>query len=229
MKRCDRCDKQIDDNALFCPYCGEKLMQHDQPVSDDDVAGENGAGSGLVVKKAVSKKALLKIAAAILVVVMVGVVTFCEVKISDAKKLYAQGEYWEAYFSIRNIPTLGREEVIRIKTAAFAGDNYQSYLITKRIRLSSTSSKSKDAYQDAFFELVFGLYLDLKWSKDEQLNDIERSEYQKFIDLFYRELKSMFFMSDDEITALIDAFASANEVADMHTIANEWLEENFFD
>ena len=177
----------------------------------------------------ISKQTLLKVVVALLIAIVIGTITLCEIKISNAKTLYAQGEYFKASSLIRNIPTLGREEVSRIKIAGEAGWYYESYLTTKRIRLSSTSSKSQDAYQDAFFDLVFGLYLDLKWSKDEQLNNIERSEYQKFIDLFHCELKSMFFMSDDEITALIDAFASANEVADMHTIANEWLEDNFFD
>jgi hypothetical protein len=126
---------------------------------------------------------------------------------------------------------LGREELLRIETAAYAGYYYGNYLTTKRIRLSSTSNKYKDAYQEAFFDLIFGLYIDIKDINTESnsFNDIQMDEYQKFIDLSYSELLSMFHMSKPEADELVERIKGLDGVDEIKTAANEWLDENFFD
>lgn len=225
MSTCRKCLKKIDTDAVFCPYCGEKITSEQELHFETD----SNAGETCSEKRAITKKQIILILAAVVAAVLVGVVISCEVKIANAKKLYIQGEYWKAYTQVRNIPSLGREDVIRIKTASWAGEYYDSYLTTKRIRLSSTGSKHPDAYREAFWELTFGLHLDLKRVQDDDLNDIEKDEYQKFIDIFYSELQEMYYMSKTEVDMLMEQYRNAEKVSDMKDIANEWLDVNFFD
>ena len=225
MSTCRKCFKKIDSDAVFCPYCGEKVIIEQEQHSDII----NVAEKPLIEKKKNTKKRIVIMVMIVILTILISVVVSCEIKIANAKKLYIQGEYWSAYSQVRNIPSLGREEVIRIKTAGWAGQYYDDYLTTKRIRLSSTSMKHDDAYRDAFWELTFGLHLDLKWIEDDELNDIEIDEYQKFIDIFYDELQSMFSMSQTEANMLMEQFRNAEEVSDMEDMANGWLDEHFFD
>lgn len=224
MKICRNCSREIKEAAAFCPYCGQKC--------DDDNTPESATGEDikLVKKIKVSKKSVTIIVAAVLSVFLVVYVAICEMNITKAKELYALNEYFQAYETVRYVPSLGRESLIRIKIAWRAGDYYESYLSTKQIRLkdaSRTDKYKKEAFQDAFFDLVFGLHLDERDVKSPNLNEIEISEYKKFIGLFKNELKEVFYASESEINRLLEAFEGA-EVKDMNTIANEWLDKNFF-
>ena len=227
MVICSNCGKSIKEELTLCPYCGAAMKKTAVKPSDVIELGKRVLGT---VKKQISIKTIV---IGIIVAAIIGALTsvvICESKIAKAKRLYAQGEYWKAYSQIDNIPTLGREELIRIETAAFAGGDYENYLVIKSIRLSSTSSKSKEAYQDAFWNLTFGLHIDLREINREpcQLNEIELDEYQKFVDLFYSELSSMFHMSNAEADKLMARFEELDELDEMKIAAYDWLDKNFF-
>ena len=227
MAVCSKCGKPIKEESAFCPYCGTAVKKTAASTAENTESSKKDIGT---VKKQISKKAIIMGIVIAIIIAALGSIVICESKIAKAKRLYAQSEYWEAYMQIDNIPTLGREELIRIKTAAFAGSYYDDYLTTKRIRLSSTSSKSRDAYQSAFWELTFGLYIDLGRINGEsnKLSDIELDEYQKFVDLFYSELSSMFHMSKAEADKLVARFGELDGVDEMKTAAYDWLDKNFF-
>lgn len=227
MAVCSKCGKTIKEESAFCPYCGAAVEETTVKPPENS---ESNKEDGRTVKKQISKKTVIIGIVIAVIIAALGSVGICESKIAKAKRLYAQSEYWKAYMQIDNIPILGREELIRIKTAAFAGDGYQSYLTTKRIRLSSTGSKSRDAYQSAFWELTFGLYIDLREINREpcQLNDIELDEYEKFVDLYYSELSSMFHMTKAEADKLVARFGELDKVDEMKNAAYDWLDKNFF-
>ena len=229
MRNCEHCNKGIQEDALFCPFCGAPVNTQTEIDVDQTESAKSERTENAFVNKQIPSKSIKKaviIAAVFLVIV---VVIYGEASIAKAKKYYTQGEYWKAFSAIEHVPTLGREELIRIKTAAFAGDHFSSYLTTKRIRLSSSSSRSRDAYQDAFWELMFGLRLDLRTVEQDALNDIKLSEYEKFIDLYYSELQTTFNMSKAEAKALVNKMGEdGNSVDDMKDICNNWLDDNFF-
>lgn len=228
MAICSKCGKNINNDSAFCPFCGDNVSQN-MDVNESLNANESDK-EVLPTNKQISKRAVIGVIGAIVVMVFLTIIVTCEIKISNAKSLYAQGEYYEAYRQIRNIPSLGREELIRIKTAADAAWYYEDYLSTKRIRLSSTSSKSKDAYQSAFWELTSGLDYVLRTidSESENLSKIERDEYQKFINIYYSELSSMFSMSKTEADELVDIFQQLDTSDKMKDVAYKWLDNNFF-
>ena len=225
MIQCSHCFKTLQDDVVFCPYCGQKVAtqnaDHLNETTDDS--------REYTVQKQLSKKSVLRAAIALLIFALLGTVVFCEIKIANAKRLYSQAEYWKAYKEVRYIPDLGREDIIRIKIASFAGDQYESYLTIKRIRLSSTSGKYRDAYEDAFWELMFGLYLDLRDVQNDGLNEIEIDEYEKFIDIYYDELDSMFNMSKHEADELVKLLQEIDSVQEKKEATNDWLDDNFFD
>ena len=225
---CSNCGRKIVDDSAFCPYCGSTVT-NDLPTPACNTEIIEKADSS--PKKKISKKTIAVGILAAVVINIIGIILICEYKIDKAKRLYAQSEYWEAYHEIWHIPILGREELIRIETAAYAGYYYENYLTTKRIRLSSTSNKYKDAYQEAFFDLIFGLYIDIKDinSESNSFNDIQLDEYQKFIDLSYSELSSMFHMSKPEADELVERIKGLDGVDEIKAAANEWLDEYFFD
>ena len=225
---CSNCGRKIVDDSAFCPYCGSVVTNDlSTPACNTGIIEKANSSS----KKKISKKTIAVGILVTVIITIIGTILICEIKIDKAKRLYAQSEFWEAYHEIWHIPKLGREELIRIETAAYAGYYYENYLITKRIRLSGPSIKYKEAYQEAFFELIFGLYIDIKDvnSESNKFNEIEVDEYQKFIDLSYSELSSMFHMSKAEANELVGRFKSLDGVDDIKTAANEWLDENFFD
>lgn len=219
MAVCRHCSRTVKDASNFCPYCGRKL---------DAGAVVPAAPAPVKAGKTLSKKTIALIALLLAAVIGVGTVISWEVKIDRARAYYVQGEYWQAYWQVRKIPSLGREEVIRYKIAGDAGEFYKSFLTIKRIRLSSTSSRHPDAYRDAFWELTFGLMLNKRWVQEDGLNDIEIDEYEKFIEIHYEELEDVFSMSSKEADRLTEAMEAADEVSDMKELANQWLEENFF-
>ena len=225
MAVCSKCGKTIKEESAFCPYCGTAVEEATVKPPENTESNKEDART---VKKQISKRTIFIGIVVAVIIVAIGSVVICESKITKAKRLYAQSEYWKAYMQIDNIPILGREELIRIKTAASAGNYYDDYLTTKRIRLSSTSSKSRDAYQSAFFDLTFGLYLDLREVNREpcQLNDIELDEYKKLVDIYYSELSSMFHMSKAEADKLVARFGEL-DVDGIKTAANDWLDKNF--
>lgn len=227
MAVCLKCGKTIKEESTFCPYCGAAVEEATTKPLDNIESNKEVTGT---VKKQISKKTIIIGIVIAVIIVVIGSVAICEFKIAKAKRLYAQGEYWEAYMQIDNIPILGREELIRIETAAFAGDGYENYLRIKRIRLSSTGDKSRDAYKSAFWELIFGLYIDLREINREpcQLNDIELDEYEKFVDLYYSGLSSMFHMSKAEADELVAWFGELDEVDELENVAYDWLDNNFF-
>lgn len=226
MKVCVKCGKSLKDESLFCPYCGT-AVENKVTSSTDVKTSQVDTGT---VEKQVSKKTIRIGILIAIVIFAIGTVVVCESKISKAKRLYAQSEYWKAYMEVKHIPSLGREDLIRIKTASLAGSSYHDYLLTKRIQISGHSYVSWDTYEDAFFDLVFGLYIDLREINKEpsELNAIERDEYQKFIDLFYSELSSMFNMSKAEADKLVERFNENKDVDKDKDAANEWLQKNFF-
>ncbi len=222
MKICEKCSKSIDDNMLFCPYCGEKVVVETPP--------ENAVVNNIepsMVREKMSKKKLVAIAFSVMAVIMVVGIIICEVKISSAERLYRQGEYFKAWSIVREMPALGRENIIRIKTAGYAAEFYETYLHEKQ-RLSSAGSKDEDAYRDAFWELIFGLHINLKDIQNNDLNDIEKDEYQKFINLQYDELSSVFSMSMEEADDLLEEFRQIDESQEMKDIVNKWLDFHFF-
>ena len=129
MQTCRNCFRHIDDDIAYCPYCGNRVYV--TPVPPVPVAEHPAPPRKPISKK---KLAIIIIACILLVAQSIGIVV-CETRIYQAKQLYDQGEYWKAYRLVYQIPALGREKVIRIQTAGFAADYYESYLVTKRIRL----------------------------------------------------------------------------------------------
>ena len=75
---------------------------------------------------------------------------------------------------------------------------------------------------------MFGLYLNKRELDRGELNRIEQDEYEKFNKLIYKELRKVFYMSKTEADLLVYAFQEADTVDQMHDIANNWLEENFY-
>lgn len=225
MKKCTYCKKEIDDNSVFCKHCGSR--QSDNAPAPAPVVKKEGK------KIKLTKKHILAIVGAALLTALTVTVIVCEVKIATAKELYYMGEYWDAYREVRSIPNLGRESLIRIKTAAWAGEYYESYKTTKRIRLDdasryNTDYSDKEAYRDAFWELMFGLMLDLRRIDSDSNNAVEKDEYQRFIEMHYRELEDEFYMSREEATLLAEKIDSIDSIDDMESATNEWLDENFF-
>jgi len=233
METCRKCGRQISEQMKFCPYCGEK-KQDEAAQTPAEQNGESGgefrqeeakAGGG---KPVFTLKRILIAAAVLLIVSMAGMVISWKVKISEARSLYAQARYWNAYSTIRNVPTLGREELIRIKTAGDAGQYYSSYLTIKRIRLSPGASRSRDAYEDAFWDLTFGLYLNLRTLQRGGLDPIEADEYQKFVNIMCDELRETFHMNRTQAEELALSFADMDSVQEMETASASWLAANFF-
>ena len=226
MKECSKCKKSLKDESIYCPYCGSPVESNNFQSSHLNPKVESIS----TIEKQISKKSIVIVIVISILIVIVGSILICEEKIAKAKSLYVQSEYWKAYMQIDGIPTFGREDLIRIKAAAYAGSYYDSYLTTKRIRLSNTSAKSKDAYQSAFWDLIFGLYIDLRTINNEQndFSSIELDEYKKFVDLFYSELSSMFHMSRSEADTLVKRFDELSSVDDEKSAAYRWLDENFF-
>ncbi|MCR5796951.1 MAG: zinc ribbon domain-containing protein [Eubacterium sp.] len=224
---CSKCGKSIIEESAFCPHCGVAL-EKTESKSFDDTEFDNGEVG--VEKKHISKKKTIIRIVIVFVIVLLGIVLICEAKIAKAKQLYAQNEYMKAYDEVKYIPNLGREDLIRMKIAWFAGGYYESYLKIKRNRLSSMSDNSEDAYREAFFDLMFGLTGDLSVINREQdhFNDTQLDEFQKFANLSYLELESMFHMSKLEADQLVEIFNELETVDEEKFIANEWLDEAFF-
>lgn len=184
--------------------------------------------------KALSPKGKLGITIIIILIILLGSAAVCESRIKKARRLYDQGKYYRAYEQIENIPNLGREELIRMKIAWLAADGYENYLITKKIRLVDASADNpfdQEAYKEAFWELIFGLYVDLKDVKNPsgKLSAIELDEYNKFIDLMYSELLFTFYMSRDEANSLVERMLQLDELEEMKKAAHRWLDDNFFE
>lgn len=223
MKICTYCKKPIDDNSVFCKHCGSR--QSDSAPTPAPVIKKERK------KIKLTKKHIIAIIGTALLTALTITIIVCEVKIATAKELYYMGEYWDAYREVRNIPTLGRESLTRIKTAAWAGEYYESYKITKRIRLDDASRYDLfdfSAYRDAFWELMFGLHMDLQWIDYDSMNAIEIDEYERFIEMHYRELESEFYMSKEEADRLCEKLEFLDDIDDMKSACNDWLEENFF-
>ncbi len=182
-----------------------------------------------------SRKIKLGIAIVTILIIVLVSVAVCELRIKKARRLYyGQGEYFQAYQLVENIPTLGREELIRMKIGWLAGDGYESYMITKRIRLSDASPddySDQEAYQEAFWELMFGLYVDLREvnNRPEQFNAIELDEYNRFIDLMYSELLLSFHMTREEANALVEKMQQSDDLDAMEKATDQWLDDNFFE
>ena len=225
MSICRKCSKKIDADAIFCPYCGEVVVKEQESNSTIDDSVEKTCTR----KKVITKKRIILVSVVVVVAILIGTVISWEVKIANAKKLYAQGKYTRAYLQICNVPSLGREEVIRFKVLDLAAGGYDDYLTTKRIRISSTDRVHDDAYRDAFGDLMWGLLININRSQDEGLNAIEIDEYQKFRDIYYDELQSMFAMSRAEADMLIEKLNNTKDSSERKDIANRWLDEHFFD
>lgn len=225
MAICSNCGKKIKDDSVFCPFCGEKASVDTSVIESERIKKSE---KSFTVEKKISKKTLIRMIIVGTVLVLITAIAVCEAKISNAKRLYAQKEFVKAASEIDSIPSLGREELIRIKTARTAGFYYESYLITKRIRLSDTSSIFKDAYQDAFWELMFGLYSDIRSIKSDYYNEIQKDEFQKFINIIYSELSSEFSMTKEEADELVSVFNQLETTDEQEEAANAWLDANFF-
>jgi phosphomannomutase len=81
----------------------------------------------------------------------------------------------------------------------------------------------EDLLKDAFDDIK-----DIN-TESNSFNDIQMDEYQKFIDLSYSELLSMFHMSKPEADELVERIKGLDGVDEIKTAANERLDENFFD
>lgn len=228
---CANCGKELFESDQYCKYCGTKNEGY--KFSNDDTNEDNqGKLSASNIKIISSLKKLPKktkglLAFAIIVLIVLLSVGISEIRISKAVVLYNNNEYYKAARLVRHIPNLGRSDLIRIKTARYAGDFYESYLTTKRIRLANGSTKDKDAYRTCFWDLTFGLYIALRNVKTCD-NEIEKDEYQKFIDIYYNELQTEFHMSRNDIDVLMDRFESASSVDVEKDMANRWLDGYFF-
>lgn len=212
MAVCRHCSRNVKDTSNFCPYCGRKL-EAGEPIP-----------AAAPERKKLSKKTVALIALLLMAVIAVGTVISWEVKIDRARSLYNQAEYWDAHREIKYVPALGREEVYRYKVAWLAGDLYESYLVNK----PNITKGSEYACREGFWELTFGLYIDLRDVQEDWLNDIQVDEYEKFIEIYYDELRDTFSMSREEADRLMEAMEAADEVKDMKELANQWLEDNFF-
>ena len=104
------------------------------------------------------------------------------------------------------------------------GDWYESYLVKK----PNITKGSEYACREGFWELVFGLHIAARDVHDDWLNAVQVDEYEKFIEIYYEELRDTFSMSREEADRLLDAMEAADEGKDMKELANQWLEENFF-
>ena len=226
MPVCSNCGKAIRDDSVFCQYCGEKVIALAEAPSME----EEAAASELSVKKRVPKKTFVRCVIGLILVAMIASVVVCETNIAKARRLYAQDEYFKAFSQIEHIPTLGREEFVRMKIGWVYGGDYHSYLTTKRIRLSSTSSRSRDAYQSAFWELTFGYYICVRDvnNPESRLNEIQRDEGRKFVERYSSELSSMFHMSRDEANKLAALYQELDGINEKKAAANDWLDRHFF-
>lgn len=221
MQTCRNCFRHIDDDIAYCPYCGNRVYV--TPVPPVPVAEHPAPPRKPISKK---KLAIIIIACILLVAQSIGIVV-CETRIYQAKQLYAQGEYYKAYSLVRLIPPLGREKVIRIKTARWAADSYESHLSRKRKHMDKDGRMDEYDYQNSLFDLIFQLYLNKRALETYDLNRIEQDEYEKFTKLIYKELREVFYISEAEADLLVYAFQEAS-VDQMYDIANNWLEENFY-
>ena len=70
--------------------------------------------------------------------------------------------------------------------------------------------------------------LDLRRIDSDSNNAVEKDEYQRFIEMHYRELEDEFYMSREEATLLAEKIDSIDSIDDMESATNEWLDENFF-
>ena len=215
MAVCRHCSRTVKDTMNFCPYCGKKLEGDVSPVVPAAAPKE---------RKKVSKKTIALVALLLVVVIAVGTVISWEVKIDRARSLYNQAEYWAAYKQVKYVPALGREAVYRYKVAWLAGDMYESYLVKK----PNITKGYEYGCREGFWELIFGLYIAARDVHDDRLNDVQVDEYEKFIEIYYEELRDTFSMSREEADRLLEAMEEADEVKDMKELANQWLEDNFF-
>ena len=219
MQTCRNCFRHIDDDIAYCPNFGNRVYV--TPVPPVPVTEHPAPPRKPISKK---KLAIIIIACILLVAQSVGIVV-CETRIYQAKQLYDQGEYSDAYKLVREIPVLGRESLIRIKAAWDAGRSYESYLI---VYLHDDGDIYVAAYDDALLELVSGLSHIKRMLDRGELNSIEQDEYEKFSKLIYEELQREFHMSKTEVDNLVSVYQEASTYDQIREVINTWLEENFY-
>ncbi len=168
-----------------------------------------------------------KIASIILifVLILIKVICICETRIAVATVLYNLEKYQLACSQIICVPSLGRENVTRMKMAGFVGKYYEQYIVDKSTHTLSDNYSSSSDYENRFFDLSYGLYICINYIQSGKLNDVQEDECHKFADIFYNELRIQFMMSKNDSNQLVVDLSRADNKAEMKYISNKWLYE----
>jgi len=221
MTTCPKCGKNIENDASFCPYCGSSIEE--KPKNENQKPGYQQPRKTIrITRKAIILTVIFAIVAAVLAYVIV-----CESKISKAEALYAQGQYFKAYCEIDDNPLVNKDKLMRFKASYLASFHYENYLRSKQYALTSSNSISfKDYIRDCFRYLILTVRDNNHALENSEHTDFEKSEYQRFLDLAYDELKSVFGLSKEDADKMVEEIRNSN--LDMDYIIWKWLNKNYF-
>lgn len=171
----------------------------------------------------------MQIAGIVFGVLIVGLLIYtviCEKKLEEGYDLYKTGHYLDAKDTIKIVPVLNREKVIRIRMAAFVAFDYEMFLKTKKIRINS--SGSKDAYREGFKELINGLRFCKLCAESEKYSDIQREECEDIMGLYYKELYSVYGMGKGAAREFLIEYEGMSSYEEERA-RDKWLDEYFFE